>query len=75
MVVHIKWPEWKSYDQGFFDSIKIADFLKVELTIICPKKQSILLYKNLHFWSNQKSPGHMIFIFAILHAQPSIYFN
>ena len=47
MVVHVKWPKWKSYDQGFFDSIKIADFLKVELTIICPKKQSILLYENL----------------------------
>ena len=47
MVVHVKWPKWKSYDQGFFDSIKIADFLIVELTIICPKKQSILLYENL----------------------------
>ena len=29
MVVHVKMPKWKSYDQGFFNWIKITDFLIV----------------------------------------------
>ena len=33
------------------------------------KKQSILLTKNLQFWSNQKSPNCMIFIWASIHLQ------
>ena len=33
------------------------------------KKQSILLTKNLQFWSNQKSPNCMIFIWATIHLQ------
>ena len=29
IVVHVNWPKWKTYDKGFFNWIKIADFHKV----------------------------------------------
>ena len=55
MFVHVKWPKWKSYDQGFFNWIKITDFFIViycflesfpSYSEITPKNNK-LLSKNL----------------------------